>query len=142
MSFVLPSTTTRVHRALPFNRHLAGGSREVSTCDLIRVKLCIRTSKLVGGDHDRRRRFTARSGSSIIKLLRVFILCLAASGTARADEAAQCRAHASTFLTGRETERPTFPPGHLLNGAQSPHTHLHLLPYHDHHPYHPPSTTP
>src|SRR5260370_6247649 len=136
MSFVLPSTTTRVHRALPFNRHLAGGSREVSTCDLIRVKLCIRTSKLVGGDHDRRRRFTARSGSSIIKLLRVFILCLAASGTARADEAAQCRANAGTFLTGNVTQGPTFAPGRLRNGVELSHTHLTLLSDKDGRSYH------
>ena len=62
---------------------------------------------------DRRRRLTARSGSSIMKLLRVFILCLAVSGTARADEAAQCRANAGTFLTGNVTQGPTFAPGHF-----------------------------
>jgi hypothetical protein len=41
---------------------------------------------------------TVRSGSSIMKLFRVFLLSLAVSGTACADAAAQCRAHAGTFL--------------------------------------------
>src|ERR1700721_2787394 len=41
-----------------------------------------------------------------MKLLRVFILCLAASGTARADEAAQCRANGGAFLTGNVPSRP------------------------------------
>ena len=95
-----------------------------------------RNVQAVGGDHDRRRRLTARSGSSIIKLLRVFILCLAASGTARADEAAQCRAHAGTFLTGNVTEGPTFAPGHLHKGVELSHTHLTLLSDQDGRSYH------
>ena len=95
-----------------------------------------RNVQTVGGDHDRRRRFTARSGSSIIKLLRVFILCLAASGTARADEAAQCRAKAGTFLTGNVTQGPTFAPGHLHKGVELSHTHLTLLSDQDGRSYH------
>lgn len=94
------------------------------------------TSKPAGGDRDRRRRFTARSGSSIMKLLRVFILCLAASGSARADEAAQCRANAGTFLTGNVTRGPTFAPGHLQNGVELSHTHLTLLSDQDGRSYH------
>src|ERR1700719_531776 len=89
-----------------------------------------------GGDHDRRRRLTARSGSSIMKLLRVFILCLAVSGTARADEAAQCRANAGTFLTGNVTQGPTFAPGHLHKGVELSHTHLTLLSDQDGRSYH------
>ncbi len=79
---------------------------------------------------------TARSGSSILKLLRVFIICLAASGTARADEAAQCRAHAGTFLTGNVTEGPTFSPGHLYKGVELSHTQLTLLSDQDGRSYH------
>src|ERR1700686_3110908 len=94
------------------------------------------TSRPVGEDHDRRRRFTARSGSSIMKLLRLFIVCLAASGTARADEAAQCRANAGTFLTGNVTQGPTFAPGHLHRGVELSHTHLTLLSEQDGRSYH------
>jgi hypothetical protein len=90
----------------------------------------------VGGDHDRRRHLTARSGSSIIKLLRVFILCLATSGTARADEAAQCRANAGTFLTGNVTQGPTFAPGHLHKEVELSHTHLTLQSDQDGRSYH------
>jgi hypothetical protein len=79
---------------------------------------------------------TAGLGSLIMKLLRVFILCLAASGTARADEAAQCRANAGTFLTGRVTQGPTFAPGHLHNGVELSHTHLTLLSDQDGRSYH------
>jgi hypothetical protein len=94
-----------------------------------------RNVQTVGGDHGRRR-LTARSGSSIIKLLRVFILCLAASGTARADEAAQCRANAGTFLTGNVTQGPTFAPGHLHKGVELSHTHLTLRSDQDGRSYH------
>src|SRR5260370_29623880 len=76
------------------------------------------------------------SGSSIIKLLSVFILCLAASGTVRADEAAQCRAHAGSFLTGNVTQGPTFAPGHLHKGVELSHTHLTLLSDQDGRSYH------
>src|SRR6202035_2264054 len=62
-----------------------------------------------------------------MKLLRVFILCLAASSTARADEAAQCRTQAGTFLAGTVTEGPTFARGHLHKGVELSHTHLTLL---------------
>jgi hypothetical protein len=68
--------------------------------------------------------------------LRVFILCLVASGTARADEAAQCRAHASTFFTGRVTEGPTFATGHVRNGVEFSYTHLTLLSDPDQRSYH------
>ena len=71
-----------------------------------------------------------------MKLLRVFILCLAASGTARADEAAQCRANAGTFLTGNVTQGPAFAPGHLHKGAELSHTHLTLLSDQDGRSYH------
>ena len=71
-----------------------------------------------------------------MKRFRVFIFCLAASGTAHADEAAQCRAHAGTFLTGRVTEGPTFGPGHLQKGVELSHTHLTLLSDQDGRSYH------
>lgn len=71
-----------------------------------------------------------------MKLLRVFILCLAASSTARADEAAQCRTNAGTSLTGRVTEGPTFAPGHLHKGVELSHTHLTLLSDQDGRSYH------
>src|ERR1700722_7743793 len=96
----------------------------------------VRNVQTVGGDYDRRRRLTAGSGSSIMKLLRVVILCLAASGTARADEAAQCRANAGTFLTGRVTQGPTFAPGHLHKGVELSHTHLTLQSDQDGRSYH------
>ena len=62
-----------------------------------------------------------------MKLLRVFILCLVAAGTARADEAAQCQANGGTYLTGRVTQGPTFAPGHVHKGVELSHTHLTLL---------------
>ena len=62
-----------------------------------------------------------------MKLGGVFILCLAACGTARADEAAQCRANAGTYLTGTVTEGPTFAPGHARDGVELSHTHLKLM---------------
>ena len=71
-----------------------------------------------------------------MKLLRVFILCLVASGAARSDEAAQCRANAGTYLTGKVTEGPTFAPGHLRNGVELSHTHLTLLSDQDGRSYH------
>jgi hypothetical protein len=71
-----------------------------------------------------------------VKLLRVFILCLAASGTARADELAQCPANAGTFLTGKVTQGPTFAPGHLHKGVELSHTHLTLLSDQDGRSYH------
>ena len=62
-----------------------------------------------------------------MKLLGVFILCLIASGAARADEAALCRANGGTYLTGRVTQGPTFAPGHVHKGVELSHTHLTLL---------------
>jgi hypothetical protein len=43
-----------------------------------------------------------------MKLLGVLILCFAVFGAARADEAAQCRANAGTYLTGTVTNGPTL----------------------------------
>jgi len=71
-----------------------------------------------------------------VKLLRVFILCLVASGAARADEAALCRANAGTFLTGNVTQGPTFAPGHVHKGVELSHTHLTLLSDQDRRFYH------
>jgi hypothetical protein len=62
-----------------------------------------------------------------MKLPRVFILCLIASGTARADEAALCRANAGTYLTGSVTKGPTFASGQARDGVELSHTHLTLL---------------
>jgi hypothetical protein len=62
-----------------------------------------------------------------MKLVAALILCLFASGVARADEAAQCRANAGTYLTGSVTEVPTFAPGHAREGVELSHTHLTLL---------------
>jgi hypothetical protein len=55
------------------------------------------------------------------------ILCLFASGVARGDDAAQCRANAGTYLTGSVTKVPTFTPGHAREGVELSHTHLTLL---------------
>src|SRR5260370_13592122 len=136
MSFVLPSTTTRAHRAAASAGTWLAAAGPFHHGMSSQVKLRIRaglvtsgTPKPPGEDHldTSSAALTAGSGSSIIKLLRVFILYLAASGTARADEAAQCRAHAGTFLTGNVTQGPTFAPGHLHNGVELSHTHLTLL---------------
>jgi hypothetical protein len=62
-----------------------------------------------------------------MKRLGLLILCLIASGTAYADEAAQCRANAGTYLTGRVTKGPTFAPGRARDGVELSHTHLRLL---------------
>src|SRR5215469_16831092 len=67
------------------------------------------------------------SGGPIMKLAGVFILCLAVCGVARADEAAQCRANAGTYLTGTVTDGPTFAPGHGRDGVELSHTHLKLM---------------
>jgi hypothetical protein len=71
-----------------------------------------------------------------MKLFRVFIFCLIASGTAYADEAAQCRANGGTFLTGSVTRGPTFAHGHLHKGVELSHTHLTLLSDQDGRSYH------
>jgi len=62
-----------------------------------------------------------------MKLFLICILCLFASGTARADEAALCSAGAGTYLTGKVIEGPTFAPGHPRDGVELSHTHLGLL---------------
>lgn len=60
-----------------------------------------------------------------IKLM--LILCFCASGTALADEAAQCRANGGTYLTGTVTKAPVFAHGHPRDGVELSHTHLRLL---------------
>src|SRR5260370_28961384 len=145
MSFVLPSTTTRAHRAAASAGTWLAAAGPFHHAMSSQVKLRIRAGLVISGtpkppgeDHldTSSAALTARSGNSIMKLLRVFILCLAASSTARADEAAQCRAHAGTFLAGTVTERPTFAPGHLHNGVELSHTHLTLLSDQDGRSYH------
>ncbi len=54
-------------------------------------------------------------------------ICLFAAGAARADEAAQCRASAGDYLTGRVTRGPTFRHGHERDGIELSHTHLTVL---------------
>ena len=60
-----------------------------------------------------------------IKLM--LFLCFCASGTALADEAAQCRANGGTYLTGTVTKAPVFAHGHPRDGVELSHTHLRLL---------------
>ena len=62
-----------------------------------------------------------------MKLIVALVLYLFASGVARADDAAQCRANAGTYLTGSVTAAPTFAPGHARDGVELSHTHLMLL---------------
>ena len=50
--------------------------------------------------------------------------CLLALGGARADEAAQCRANAGTYLTGQVIDGPIFAPGRMRDGVELSHTHL------------------
>ena len=59
-----------------------------------------------------------------MKLATVFIFLLVFSVTARADEAAQCRANAGTYITGIVTDGPTFTTGRPLEGVELSHTHL------------------
>src|SRR5260370_36204952 len=130
MSFVLPSTTTRAHRAAASAGTWLAAAGPFHHAMSSQVKLRIRAGLVISGtpkppgeDHldTSSAALTARSGSSIIKLLRVFILCLAASGTARADEAAQCRANAGTFLTGNGPKARPCPPVICLMGPRFPH---------------------
>jgi hypothetical protein len=67
------------------------------------------------------------SGKPIMKLFVIYVLCLFAWGTARADEAGQCQANAGTYLTGTVTKGPTFAPGHPRDGVELSHTRLRLL---------------
>jgi hypothetical protein len=62
-----------------------------------------------------------------MQFVAVFILCLFASGTARADEVGQCRTNAGAYLTGSVTGAPTFAPGRPRQGVELSHTHLTLL---------------
>src|ERR1700738_4599548 len=98
MSFVLPSTTDRAQRS-PLQSALNWRQP--------RFQHAIPSGSSYVSEHPNPwAALTARSGSSIMKLLRVFILCLAASGTARADEAAQWRGDGGTFLPGNVNPRP------------------------------------
>src|SRR5690349_15722562 len=117
MSFVLPSTgSTYATAQLIANRGRRRIGRAVTATN-------IPTSEPAGEDDDRRCRLarsparlphwlcarpTAWCGRSIMKFLGVLILYFVVSGAARADEAAQCRANAGTFLTGSVTQGPTF----------------------------------
>jgi hypothetical protein len=62
-----------------------------------------------------------------MKLIVTVILYVFATGLARADEPAQCRANAGNYLTGSVTEVPTFVPGHPREGVELSHTHITLL---------------
>jgi hypothetical protein len=62
-----------------------------------------------------------------MKLVVAVILYLFASGVARADDAAQCRASAGTYLTGSVAKTPTFARGHARGGVELSHSHLTLL---------------
>ena len=62
-----------------------------------------------------------------MKVIFTVILYIFAAGVARADDAAQCRANAGTYLTGSVTQVPTFAPGHVREGVELSHTHLTLL---------------
>jgi hypothetical protein len=63
-----------------------------------------------------------------MKLIALAAFCALASGAAHANEAALCRAHAGTFLTGTVTRGPVFARGrHPLHGIELSHTHLTLL---------------
>jgi hypothetical protein len=62
-----------------------------------------------------------------MKLIVTIILYLFASGMARADDVAQCRTNAGTYLTGSVTKAPTFARGHAREGVELSHSHLTLL---------------
>ena len=62
-----------------------------------------------------------------MKVIVAVILYLFASGIARADDTAQCRANAGSYVTGSVTEVPTFAPGHAREAVELSHTHLTLL---------------
>jgi hypothetical protein len=70
-----------------------------------------------------------------MKRIAVFMLCLFVPYTANADETAQCRASAGTYLTGSVTGGPTFVPGHPRDGIELSHTHLTLRSDQDGHSY-------
>ena len=57
----------------------------------------------------------------------IAVLCVLAASVARADEGAQCQAHAGSYLTGRVIAGPNFVPGHARKGVELSHTHLTLL---------------
>jgi hypothetical protein len=62
-----------------------------------------------------------------VRFFSTAVLCILASSLARADEGAQCRANAGTYLTGQVIEGPAFVPGHARKGVELSHTHLTLL---------------
>ena len=55
------------------------------------------------------------------------LLCVLLSGTARADDAAQCSTNDGAYLTGRVIEGSSFARGHTLDGVELSHTHLTVL---------------
>jgi hypothetical protein len=55
------------------------------------------------------------------------IAALAACGTARADDASDCRAAAGSYLTGVVLSPPTFARGSRLRGIELSHTHVKLI---------------
>ena len=61
-----------------------------------------------------------------MKLVAIFILCLFAAVTARADEASQCQANGGVYLTGTVTKGLNFVHGHPRDGVELSHTHLRL----------------
>src|ERR1700745_4514520 len=71
-----------------------------------------------------------------MKILATVILCLFVSGTALADETAQCQANGGTYLTGTVTKTPVFAHGHPRDGVELSHTHLRLLSDQDGRSYH------
>jgi hypothetical protein len=63
-----------------------------------------------------------------MKLVVFFSICLFASASAQADEAALCEADGGTYLTGVVTRGPVFARGrHPLHGIELSHTHVTLL---------------
>ena len=57
----------------------------------------------------------------------IALLLLLTALTAAADDAAQCRAGAGTFLTGVVVDAPKFTHGRFRKGIELSHTHLSVL---------------
>jgi hypothetical protein len=57
----------------------------------------------------------------------IALLLLLTTLTARADDAAECRAGAGSFLTGVVVDPPKFTHGRFRKGVELSHTHLHVL---------------
>jgi hypothetical protein len=63
-----------------------------------------------------------------MRLIAAVAFYLSTVAAAHADEAAQCRANAGTYLTGHVTGGPNFARGrHPLHGIELSHTHLMIL---------------